>query len=801
MPKHRPWILALLPAAVLLVLIAPFAQAKWPHDPSTNLRVGDGWDGVRTVSDGRAGAIVTWTDYVAGENRVFAQRLDAHGMQMWGAGGVPVGPDSGSSVGAAIASDGAGGAIIALYRARAGMRVLYAQHLNADGAKQWADSGVAVCPAVTSAQTYPSMVPDGYGGAVLAWTDDRNEIEADIYSQRILASGAIAWGSAGAGVCVAAGKQDAVQVVLDQDADAVDFVWEDWRSGTDSDIYAIRRNFYSNFWPPVKVCGAARNQQNPVIVSHGLGLATVAWQDYRGGSDWNVYAQRIDACNPSWTADGEALCTASGDQDQVRIAGDGSDGAIVAWVDGRDPLGEAVHAQRVDFAGAAQWASNGLALGAGAPIISMGSMVPDGAGGAIVGWSVCNGNDLRVGDVRAQRVSTSGITLWGTAGAAVSTAPSKQYAPDLAPDGAGGGVFVWSDSRGGGSTYAQHVDAWGKLGPQPVISAVRDVPNDQGGQVKLSWYASPLDSFPDYSIYNYLIFRSVPPQLAARALREGRAARVTAVDADRHPGRRAILTRGTGAAETAWEYVGTVTANHVPIYSYLAPTAGDSVEGSNPRTQFMVEARASSGWWFSDPDSGYSVDNLAPPAPAYFTARWAAGNARLHWPPCPAGDFSVFRLYRGTSLGFVPEPGNLLAFQADTGYVDPVGCGYFYKLTAVDVHGNEGRYVAVWPEGAGDVPDGPTPPALALSAPAPNPSRGSAAVRLALPRAARVSLVVLDQQGRRVRTLLSGEVASGERTVSWDGRDDGGRAAPSAVYFLRLETDGRTLTRRVALVR
>jgi len=37
--------------------------------------------------------------------------------------------------------------------------------------------------------------------------------------------------------------------------------------------------------------------------------------------------------------------------------------------------------------------------------------------------------------------------------------------------------------------------------------------------------------------------------------------------------------------------------------------------------------------------------------------------------------------------------------------------------------------------------------------------------------------------------------------VSWDGRDESGRAVGNGIYFCRLEAAGASFTRRMALVR
>ena len=65
----------------------------------------------------------------------------------------------------------------------------------------------------------------------------------------------------------------------------------------------------------------------------------------------------------------------------------------------------------------------------------------------------------------------------------------------------------------------------------------------------------------------------------------------------------------------------------------------------------------------------------------------------------PAPDFGEFRLYRGPTAEFLPGPANLVVATRDTGYVDAIRSPYFYKLAALDVHGNRSRYALVTPNG------------------------------------------------------------------------------------------------------
>src|SRR5204863_5866021 len=113
-------------------------------------------------------------------------------------------------------------------------------------------------------------------------------------------------------------------------------------------------------------------------------------------------------------------------------------------------------------------------------------------------------------------------------------------------------------------------------------------------------------------------------------------------------------------------------------------------------------------FYYSNVDSGYSVDNLAPQPPANFTAELANDGVRLHWAQNLEADFGVYRLYRGTGPTFVPGPSNLIATLLATYYFDAWSPGGYYKVAASDVHDNASSF-------AGVSADRPTPVAIALA--------------------------------------------------------------------------------------
>ena len=191
----------------------------------------------------------------------------------------------------------------------------------------------------------------------------------------------------------------------------------------------------------------------------------------------------------------------------------------------------------------------------------------------------------------------------------------------------------------------------------------------------------------------------------------------------------------------------------------------------------------------------------APAAPAAFTGEYAAGVVALHWNPNTEADLAGYRLYRGASLAFVPGAGNLVAVLPGTGYADVAVPPYFYKLTAVDAHGNESPVATLTPTGTLAVGDSGTPRELAFAPPSPNPAGATTLLGYSPPRASVVRLALYDPAGRLVRVLVRGPQAAGEHAERWDLREANGRAANAGLYFARLECEGRTMVRRVAMTR
>jgi hypothetical protein len=216
---------------------------------------------------------------------------------------------------------------------------------------------------------------------------------------------------------------------------------------------------------------------------------------------------------------------------------------------------------------------------------------------------------------------------------------------------------------------------------------------------------------------------------------------------------------------------------------------------------FMVSAMTDDPLVFfdSDPDSGYSVDNLAPDGPSRFQVVYGTEGNDLSWSESPAPDLLAYLIYRDGYEGFEPGRRNLVRTTRRTSWFDDLNGlaegarEVFYKIAAQDSSGNIGEFVVP----AGD----PLPARFALHHNQPNPFSPATVIRYDLPVPSEVSLRIFDVSGRHVKTLAAGEAPAGRHSVVWDARDEAGRAVSAGVYFYRLRAGIFDATRRMMLIK
>ncbi len=463
--------LVFLVVAVLALIPVVEQASAWSSDTSLNTVIcaaGGDQSYPAAVSDGPGGAIIAWQDCRSGSNwDIYIQRVDSAGTALWTDNGTAVSTASSDQTSPAIVSDGSGGAIIAWQDRRNGNYDIYVQRIAASGAAQWTLNGAVVC-AASYDQTGPVLVSDGAGGAIVVWQDRRNNSNYDLYAQRISSSGVPQWSENGVAVSAAPYDQMFPAAVSDGSGGAI-IAWQDKRN-CNYDIYAQRVSASgATQWTAdgIAICTIAGYQLTPAIVSDGSGGAIITWPDYRTGTSYDVYAQRVNPDGATqWTANGVPVCTAANDQTSVTAVSDGFGGAIITWQDNRTSISYNIYAQMISSTGAAQWTTDGSPI-CTAPEDQISPIIlSDGSGGAIIAW-----RDARSStnfDVYGQRVDSSANVQWSTNGVAICTAADDQSLLSGTSDSSGGAIIAWQDARNVvKDIYAQRVCASGELSRPP----------------------------------------------------------------------------------------------------------------------------------------------------------------------------------------------------------------------------------------------------------------------------------------------------------------------------------------------
>ncbi|MGD1047895.1 MAG: T9SS type A sorting domain-containing protein [Candidatus Krumholzibacteriaceae bacterium] len=485
---------ALVAALVVCTFGGSSARAHWAEGGVAVCTAINNQSEQQIVPDGSGGAIIVWTDFRNGNNDIYAQRVSASGSPMWVTDGVLVCLAPGTQQGPQLICNGAGGALIVWedYRSGLGTSDIYAQRLDADGSALWAVDGVAICVAAGS-QRYPQLASNGAGGAVIAWDDYRVGAEG-LYLQRVEADGSCIWNLDGFRIHPGGGGITGRQIIPDGSGG----VFVTWVAADVLRAQRIALNSAAQWTADgAIVCSASGGKQYPAIVPDGSGGVVIAWEDGRNG-EGDIFAQRLDRSGEAqWTANGVPVCTAAGAQERLKLTSDGSGGAIATWQDFRSGGAQTnldVYVQRVDAHGSALWAADGVDLSEPGIMDWYPDITSDGAGGAIVTWAAVGGS----GKSYVQRVDAGGLVRWTPGGVALFEG-SDQIFPVIAPEGSGGAIVAWMDSRGSGiNIYAQKFDGDGLI-PTGTLLEDYSVAVTQGAP-SITWRLSSIDTGAEPSV-------------------------------------------------------------------------------------------------------------------------------------------------------------------------------------------------------------------------------------------------------------------------------------------------------------
>jgi hypothetical protein len=425
----------------------------------------------KIASDGSGGAIVVWMDgrISSSDNNIFGQRVSPAGKMLWEKDGLPI-SSAPQNQEKPVIIGAEGGAIVAWNDSRSGNVDIYCQKIDANGSSLWEKDGLEITSAPFSQQN-PKLAPDGSGGAIIVWSDNREEENA-IFAQRVIGSGKTGWGENGRTVAKSSARQENPEVVKANDASWVIF-WEDYRDGKPAIAAQCLNLSGAPLWEGggIRVAGGAKFQEKPAVVASSAAGFVLAWQDRRSGN-YDIFCQKLSVDGSLlWGSNGLPLCEAPGlvIHQSASLLDNGRGEVIIIFEDARSGFTN-IYAQKFNRQGALLWGKDGIPVAKVRANQTNPQMVSDGAGGAIIVWEDArNSNYLKI---YSQRISVSGKKVWEKGSLPLTKIDSRQSHPLLISDDAGGAIVVWQDERNPLSykdLYAQRVSGagdflWGKNG-------------------------------------------------------------------------------------------------------------------------------------------------------------------------------------------------------------------------------------------------------------------------------------------------------------------------------------------------
>jgi hypothetical protein len=374
--------------------------------------------------------------------------------------------------------DGQGGAIAIFEGNVVNVRVqIYAQRIDTSGILMW-DSAPVPRPITTvnSTKWLLDAVPDGAGGAYIAWLDDR-DITRNIYVQRINAMGHVLWQPNGIPVNADNLNERSLARLVADSAAGLYVVWDESFYDTNSQLYTFYQVFAQRFTPAgeprwgsggLRVCTTTPEAMRglPSAASGAQHSVLIAFSDGRNGTqntggdftNLDVFAQRLDSNGQRlWGNGGAAVCTSDSNQILAdeglktrQLMTDGTGGAYVVFNDyaaaGNDQFNQ-LTVQRINAAGALYWQPSGVGVrnvpGSGASLLKL--ITDTVSSSATLMWA--DGRHQDTGAIYVQRLLPTGAEVWTTNGVRV-TPPAEgttlPYLSDAVSDTAKNLIAVWT---------------------------------------------------------------------------------------------------------------------------------------------------------------------------------------------------------------------------------------------------------------------------------------------------------------------------------------------------------------------
>jgi len=298
----------------------------------------------------------------------------------------------------------------------------------------------------------------------------------------------------------------------------------------------------------------------------------------------------------------------------------------------------------------------------------------------------------------------------------------------------------------------------------PEIIEITDVPNDNGRRVFVRWRASINEESLTNPVVKYSIWRK---------------------------------------DSSWWTYAGEVPPRGDSVYAAIVTTLYDSTKSKGMHwTVFQVTAHGNIVGTYSSslPDSGYSLDNLAPHTPDSLRITITNSLIAIKWSKAKEKDFQYYAIYRDTVATINPDKESAIAYSKENSYKDKniiEGKRYYYRIVAVDFSGNRSKPSKV----IGGLVTGVKekeimPKKYRLTQNYPNPFNPTTTIKYEIPKAGNVRIVVYNALGEKVRELVNGYKQPGVYTVEFNANN-----LPSGIYIYRMQADKFQAVKKLILLK
>ena len=183
-------------------------------------------------------------------------------------------------------------------------------------------------------QFIKGLVKTGSGYFVL-WKDQRSG-SSDLYGQMVSFDGTILGPTDGLAITTANNDQQDPSITYNSVEGEIMVCWEDFRNGTDFDVYCVGIDESTLVVSPeIDLCTYSSNQKSPAVFATLDGSYLFAWEDSRGSVTSNLYFQEMNNDSFVHNVNGIVLCDADFPQSspQIDLYDENSNSYIIYWDD------------------------------------------------------------------------------------------------------------------------------------------------------------------------------------------------------------------------------------------------------------------------------------------------------------------------------------------------------------------------------------------------------------------------------------------------------------------------------------